>query len=118
MIKVWYRLHVQGVGWSGWKVEPINLSEQQILKIDNAILELKCAAEKIADAITKETQPIVELIKITVIDELNLWFMPPEKKKIYQSEYRVKSNLKNYGHMPNYRGRMFCVGNKGNYRRF
>lgn len=116
MIEVWYQVHVEGIGWSGWKVEPANLSEQQISKINNAILELRNAVEKIADAITKAFQPVVEYF--SKLEFKNSNFLQPEKKKIYQSEYRTKSNLKNYGYMPNYMGRMFCIGNRGNYRRF
>lgn len=126
----WYRAYVVDVGWSYWRVEKIEKDEsfygifkgmgfdnQQIVEIYEAIGRRTNAIEELIEAVAKAIRPVIEPITKWGLDIFE-FYAPPEKKKIYQSEYRMKSNVKNYRYMPNYRGLMFCVGNRGNYRRF
>lgn len=118
MIEVWYRVHVVGIGWSGFRVglaisEMCKAVEKGKSDIQERIEEIARSCEAVAKALRPEIKSIKE-ISLRSFD----YYSPPEEKKIYRAEYRMKSNVKNYGHMPNYRGRMFCVGDRGNYRRF
>lgn len=133
MIKVYYRYrgHIEDIGWSNLKIDRkreererilivgrgYGFSDEQIIEIYETIEKLGSALKKIADAVAKAIYPVIEFLKETWFENFD-FYSSPEKKKIYQSDYRVKSNLKNYEYIPNYRGRMFCVGNRGNYRRF
>ncbi|MBC3889495.1 hypothetical protein GH810_14360 [Acetobacterium paludosum] len=127
---VWYRAYAQDVGWEGFRVEKIEndsfygacknmgYSSQQITEIYEAIGKVGFFAKELMEAVEKAMRPTIELISEWYQDTFELCYSIPEKKKIYQSEYRIKSNVKKYMYMPNYRGQMFCVGGYGNYRRF
>ena len=39
----------------------------------------------------------------------------PKRKEIYRHKYH---KIKHMNYKPNYKRRFFCIGNKGNYRRF
>lgn len=93
-------------------------SGEQMDALYEAIERIGYRIKEMADAILKALHPVVEWIKSIDIDELKLYFEPLEKNKIYQADYRMKSNVKNYGYKRNYRKRMFCVGGYGNFRRF
>lgn len=92
-------------------------SDEQIIALCETIERVGYCIKEMADAIIKALKPVIKWIKNIGIDEL-FYFNPPEKKKIYQADYRMKSNVKNYGYKHNYRKRMFCVGGYGNFRRF
>lgn len=115
---LWCRVYVEGVGWSGWIVEEVDTSamNEAFEKLGNNIKEAGEAIAKAWGSVSKALTPTIELVNKTACKYFDDHL--PEKKKIYQAECRMKSNLKNYRYMPNYRGRMFCVGNRGNYRRF
>jgi len=130
IVVMWYRARIEHVGWSDWKVEEVEKDESfygacklmgysnhQIVEIYEVIRRRANAIKELKEAVAKAIRPVIEPITKWGLDIFE-FYAPPEKKKIYQSEYRTKSNPKNYGYMPNYRGRMFCVGNRGNYRRF
>lgn len=130
MINVWYRAYVVDVGWSNWRVEKIEKNEsfygrckamgynnQQIVEIYEAIERRTNAIKELMEAVAKAMSPVIEPITKLGLDIFE-FYSPPEKNKIYQSEYRMKSNVKNYGYKQNYRKRMFCVGGYGNFRRF
>jgi hypothetical protein len=85
-------------------------------KLGNSIKEVAEAVAQAWERASKALTPTIEFVNEIAFEYFNDYL--PEKKKIYQAECRMKSNLKNYRYMPNYRGRMFCVGNRGNYRRF
>lgn|GEM_PF-6130568 len=69
------------------------------------------------EAVLKGFQPTIEYLNQTIFNSFD-FYSSTEKKKIYQADYRIKSNVKNYGYTQNYRKMMFCVGDRGNYRRF
>ena len=93
-------------------------SDQQIAEIYEAIERIGYAAKELIKAVEKVIRPAIELISEWYQNVLELYYSAPEKNKIYQSEYRMKSNVKKYGYSQNYRKRMFCVGSYGNFRRF
>lgn len=115
---LWYRAHVEGVGWSGWIVEEVDTSaiKEAFEKLGNNIKEAAEAIAKAWESVSKALTPTIEFVNEIAFEYFDDHH--PEKKKIYQADYRMKSNAKKYGYMPNYRGRMFCVGNRGNFRRF
>lgn len=119
MIKtLWYRAHVEGVGWSGWIVEEVDTSamNEAFEKLGNNIKEAGEAIAKAWESVSKALTPTIEFVNEIAFEYFDDHL--PEKKKIYQAECRMKSNVKNYMYKQNYRKRMFCVGNRGNYRRF
>jgi hypothetical protein len=115
---LWCRVHVEGVGWSDWKVEEVDTTalSEAFEKFGNNIKEAAEAIAKAFESVSKALTPTIEFVNETTFE----YFADhhPEKKKIYQAECRMKSNVKNYGYKQNYRGRMFCVGDRGNFRRF
>lgn len=115
---LWYRAHVEGVGWSGWIVEEIDTSaiSEALEKLGINIKEAGEAIAKAWESASKALTPTIELVNKIAFEHFSDHHS--ERKKIYQSEYRIKSNVKKYGYTQNYRNRMFCVGNRGNFRRF
>ena len=115
---LWYRAHVEFVGWSDWKVEEVDTTalSDAFEKFGNNIKEAAEAIAKAWESVSKALTPTIEFVNKIAFEYFTDHLS--EKKKIYQADYRMKSNVKNYGYKPNYRGRMFCVGNRGNYRRF
>ncbi|MDO9492817.1 hypothetical protein [Acetobacterium sp.] len=101
---------MKDVGWSDWKVE-IDTSS-----ISEALKEVAEAVAQAWGRVSKALTPTIEFVNKIAFEYFDDHL--PEKKKIYQAEYRMKSNMKNYGYKQNYRKRMFCVGNRGNFRRF
>ncbi|PKM61654.1 MAG: hypothetical protein CVU99_02525 [Firmicutes bacterium HGW-Firmicutes-4] len=92
-------------------------TDEQVIEIYKTIERLGCALKEIANAIAKAIRPVIEFMEDVYFESFD-FYSSTKKKKIYQADYRMKSNAKKYGYIPNYRGRMFCVGDRGNYRRF
>ncbi|MEA4805104.1 hypothetical protein [Acetobacterium wieringae] len=119
MIKtLWFRAHVEGVGWTDWIVEEVDTSaiSEAFEKFGNNFKEVGEAIAKAWESVSKALTPTIEFVNKIAFEYFDDHH--PEKKKIYQAEYRVKSNVKKYGYNQNYRKRMFCVGGYGNFRRF
>ncbi len=115
---VWYRAHVEFEGWSGWIVEEVDTSaiSEAFEKLGNNIKEAGEAIAKAWESASEALTPTIEFANKIAFEYFSDHHS--EKKKIYQSECRIKSNVKNYGYTQNYRKRMFCCGSYGNFRRF
>ncbi|URN85854.1 hypothetical protein [Acetobacterium wieringae] len=115
---LWFRVHVEGVGWSDWIVEEVDASaiSEAFKKLGNNFKEAGEAIAKAWESVSKALYPTIEFVNKIAFEYFNDQIS--EKKKIYEAECRMKSNVKKYGYNQNYRKRMFCVGGYGNFRRF
>lgn len=134
---LWCRVHVEGVGWTEYKTdwdqekvskkgniiaiggigEGFRYNQNQFSEMNEALKRIGIVILEAWEAVLKGFQPTIEYLNQTIFNSFD-FYSSTEKKKIYQADYRMKSNAKNYSYVSNYRGRMFCVGNRGNFRRF
>lgn len=130
---IWYREHVEGIGWSEFKTyqkqekeqeqivivgQRYGFSEEQKLAIYETFNQLAHNINEILGPVFKLLQSAMQSLGKWYLDNVDTLFAIQEERKIYKAEYRIKSTVKKYGYTPNYRNRMFCVGGYGNFRRF
>lgn len=92
-------------------------SDEQVLQLYAVVQKISVDLQTAWEAIVKVLTPTIEFINEIYFENFD-FNESPEKKQIYKSEYRLKSNVKDNRYMQNYRKRMFCCGSYGNFRRF